>query len=349
MTFEPIWGAIIAWYLFLAGLGGGAFVTSAFLGWRHPEAVSMRKIGHLVAPIVVIIGLCLLMFDAKAGLMNPLRFALLLTNFGSVMTWGVVFLGGFTVISLVVVVLDFMKKRVPVWLDIAGVVFGVAVAMYTGALLGVCKTFPLWNNALLPILFLVSAMSTGAASVLLIGIFRHADEFNRVGVLKKFHFCLPVIELVLIAALMFITCTNSTAGWNSVMSLLVGGYAPPRAAHSAGDVASVLQPEGVRGEPQSSLDQRRVRRGRAGGRLPAALPGGGRGPAADHGDAHVVTGIAQPDVPRAAPPGRRACVCGLPSVFAAQRWDQGLLTRPIWYLLPAFTCFCTIIDRFMER
>ena len=28
MTFEPIWGAIIAWYLFLAGLGGGAFAVS---------------------------------------------------------------------------------------------------------------------------------------------------------------------------------------------------------------------------------------------------------------------------------------------------------------------------------
>ena len=226
MTFEPIWGAIIAWYLFLAGLGGGAFVTSAFLGWRHPEAVSMRRIGHLIAPIVVIVGLCLLMFDAKAGLMNPLRFALLLTNFGSVMTWGVVFLGGFTVISLVVVALDFMKKRVPVWLDVLGVAFGVAVAMYTGALLGVCKTFPLWNNALLPILFLVSAVSTGAASLLLVGIFKHADEFNRAGVLKKFHFCLPVIELVLVVALMFVTCTNSTAGWNSVMSLLVGQHAP---------------------------------------------------------------------------------------------------------------------------
>ena len=47
----------------------------------------MRKIGHIIAPIVVIIGLVLLMFDAKAGLYNPLRFALLLTNFGSVMTW----------------------------------------------------------------------------------------------------------------------------------------------------------------------------------------------------------------------------------------------------------------------
>ena len=226
MTFEPIWGAIIAWYLFLAGLGGGAFVTSAFLGWRHPEAVNMRKIGHIIAPAAVIVGLVLLMFDAHAGFMNPLRFALLLTNFGSVMTWGVVFLGGFTVVSLVVVALDFMKKQVPVWLDIVGVAFGIAVAMYTGALLGVCKTFPLWNNALLPILFLVSALSAGAASVLVVGIVRHADEFNRAGVLKKFHFCLPIIELVLVAALLFITCTNSTAGWNAVMSLLVGQHAP---------------------------------------------------------------------------------------------------------------------------
>ena len=221
MSFEPIWGAIIAWYLFLAGLGGGAFITSAFLGWRHPEAVSMRKVGHLIAPIAVIVGLVLLMFDAEGGLHNPLRFALLLTNFGSVMTWGVVFLGGFTVVALVVVVLDFLKKSVPVWLDIVGVVFAVCVGAYTGALLGVCKTFPLWNNALLPILFLVSAVSAGAASVLLVAVIRHADEFNRVGVLKKFHFCLPIIELVLVAALMFITSSNSVAGWNSVMSLLL--------------------------------------------------------------------------------------------------------------------------------
>ena len=226
MSFEPIWGAIIAWYLFLAGLGGGAFITSAFLGWRHPEAVSMRKVGHLIAPIAVIVGLVLLMFDAEGGLHNPLRFALLLTNFGSVMTWGVVFLGGFTVVALVVVVLDFLKKSVPVWLDIVGVVFAVCVGAYTGALLGVCKTLPLWNNALLPILFLVSAVSAGAASVLLVAVIRHADEFNRVGVLKKVHFCLPIIELVLVAALMFITSSNSVAGWNSVMSLLIGQYAP---------------------------------------------------------------------------------------------------------------------------
>ena len=227
MTFEPIWGSIIAWYLFLAGLGAGAFATSAFLGWRHPEATSMRKVGHVIAPVVVAVGLVLLMVDAEAGLHNPLRFFYLLSNFGSVMTWGVVFLSLFMIIAIAALVLDILKKNVPTWLDIAGVVMAFAVAVYTGALLGVCNTFPLWNTALLPILFLVSAMSAGAASVLLVAVVKHADEFNRVGVLKKFHFCLPIIELMLVASLLFITSFNSPAGFESVMNLVVGEYALP--------------------------------------------------------------------------------------------------------------------------
>ncbi|MDO4590609.1 MAG: polysulfide reductase NrfD [Slackia sp.] len=225
MSFEPIWGAPIAWYLFLAGLGGGAFVTSAFLRWRHPEAVNMRKAGHIIAPVVVMIGLVLLMLDAEAGLHNPLRFALLLHNPFSVMTWGVVFLAAFMVISLIVLLLDCLKKRVPAWLEVAGVVFAVCVAMYTGALLGVCKTFPLWNNALLPILFLVSAMSAGAASVLLVGALRFGGEFNETGLLKKTHYYLPLIELLLVASLCFITSYGSTAGFDSVMSLIAGDWA----------------------------------------------------------------------------------------------------------------------------
>ena len=227
MTFEPIWGSIIAWYLFLAGLGAGAFATSAFLGWRHPEATSMRKVGHVIAPVVVAVGLVLLMVDAEAGLHNPLRFFYLLSNFGSVMTWGVVYLSLFMVVAIAALVLDILKKNVPTWLDIVGVALAFAVAVYTGALLGVCNTFPLWNNALLPILFLVSAMSAGAASVLLVAVVKHADEFNRVGVLKKFHFCLPIIELVLVVSLLFITSFNSPAGFESVMNLVVGEYALP--------------------------------------------------------------------------------------------------------------------------
>ena len=120
MSIEPVWGAPIVWYLFLAGLGAGAYITSAFLRWRHPEAHGMRRAGHVIAPIVVAIGLMLLMVDAEAGLHNPLRFALLLGNFGSVMTWGVVFLSVFMVIALVTAALDFLKRKVPGWLELAG-------------------------------------------------------------------------------------------------------------------------------------------------------------------------------------------------------------------------------------
>lgn len=227
MVYEPVWGPIIAWYLFLAGLGAGAYVTSAFLGWRHPDATFMRKVGYLIAPVAVAIGLVLLMLDAEAGLHNPLRFFYLLTNFTSVMTWGVVFLGAFTVVAIVALALNLLKRNIPNWLDIVGVVLALCVAMYTGVLLGVCNTFPLWNNALLPILFLVSAMSTGMAIVLAVAAVGHADEFDRVGVLKKFHFCLPIIELVLVASLLFITSSNSEAGFASVVSLVAGQWALP--------------------------------------------------------------------------------------------------------------------------
>lgn len=227
MSYEPVWGGIIAWYLFLAGLGGGAFVASAYLRWKHPEAVNMRRAGHLIAPAVVIAGLLLLMLDAEAGLHNPLRFALLLSNFGSVMSWGVVFLAGFTLVALAVAVLDILKKAVPKALEIAGVALGLCVAVYTGALLGVANTFPLWNNALLPILFLVSALSTGMAAVMLYGALARPDEFARVESLKRTHFALPLIELLLVASLLFITGFNSSAGSASVSSLLVGDYALP--------------------------------------------------------------------------------------------------------------------------
>lgn len=227
MTYEPVWSGIIACYLFLGGLGGGAFASSAFLAWRHPDAVKMRRIGHWIAPIVVVVGLVLLMADAKAGLHNPLRFALLLTNFGSVMTWGVVILAAFVVVALVALLLDILKRRVPMWLEVVGAVLGVCVAVYTGALLGVNRTFPLWNTALLPVLFLVSAMSTGMAAVLLGGVFRAPEEFNRVGVFKKFHFCFPVVEMVLVASLLFVTAHADAAGVASAFALLTGRYAVP--------------------------------------------------------------------------------------------------------------------------
>ena len=59
--------------------------------------------------------------------------------------------------------------RHPQGLKWVGVVFAFCIAAYTGFLLGVIPSYPLWNNAVLPILFVVSALSAGLALVSLTG------------------------------------------------------------------------------------------------------------------------------------------------------------------------------------
>ncbi len=224
MLYEQTWGTIIAWYLFLAGVGAGAFITAALLRWKCPEAVRMRRAALIISPIVVAIGLVLLIVDAEAGLYNPWRFIYLLTNFSSVMTWGVVFLSLFMVLELITLLLELLKKQVPAALWIAGIVLSVCVAGYTGALLGACITYPLWNNGLLPALFLVSALSAGMAAVLLAGAIRYPDELAQAGSTKKIHFFLPIIEILLIAAVFAVTASTSETGLESVMGLVSGEW-----------------------------------------------------------------------------------------------------------------------------
>lgn len=220
-----IWGFSIALYLFLAGAGACAFAACALVALRKPEVSSFQKIGRVVSLAAVVIGMVLLMVDARAGLMNPLRFTLLLGNFGSVMTWGVVFLGLFTVVNAITVVLAFMKKPLPKWLDVFGIVLAVCVAVYTGVLLGVVDTFPLWNLAVLPVLFFVSAVSTGIATAALVA--RAVGEPPAtLEPFQKLRAWLSPVELAVVCVLLIATFGAGPVGTASVYALTTGGFAP---------------------------------------------------------------------------------------------------------------------------
>ncbi len=225
MEFTPVWNGIIAWYLFLAGLGAGAFASAFLLGRFCPGTQAMVRAGRLIAPVVVAIGLVLLMLDARGGLYHPLRFAFLLTNFQSVMTWGVVFLSAFEVVALVVAVMDLARKNPPRWLEVVGVVLSVCVAVYTGALLGACAPYPLWNLAILPILFLASAASAGAAAVLGIGAVAFPAQYARTGKLQHIHLGFMAAEVVVLVVLLVVTAGVSPEGVLSVQRLTGGDYA----------------------------------------------------------------------------------------------------------------------------
>lgn len=225
-----VWDAIIAIYLFLAGLGAGAFALGALTNWAKTPAPTMKRIAFIVAPVAVAVGTLMLVVDAHAGLMNPLRFFGLVANLGSVMAWGVIILSAFLVVSIVDLIVLLAKKSTPKALDVVGAVLAVCVAAYTGVLLGDAGVaFPLWNMAVLPILFIVSAASTGIAVTLLITRLVAADEVSALPWLGKAGLVLPVLELALVIALLAVAGmaggSAGAAGAASVANLVSGPYA----------------------------------------------------------------------------------------------------------------------------
>ncbi len=184
---EHYWGWLVAIYLFLGGMGAGAFLIAATMeltGFRYRvEYCPTTLVGAGVSGPLILIGTVLLILDLGAGLQEPWRILLMFTNFQSVMTWGIWILSLFLPIAFLYGILEVMhvdpgilaraRKRLrflPEDLPYrqikrvvcsVGIVLAIGTAIYTGVLLSVVRAVPLWHTLILPALFLVSAISTG--------------------------------------------------------------------------------------------------------------------------------------------------------------------------------------------
>lgn len=174
------WGAPIWIYLWMAGMAGGAYFA-AFLAERF-TGVTDRKLLRLAIYIGVplaVIGVILLVVD----LGQPIRFWHLFTQFSviSPMSMGTWILLAWVGIAIIMAILwwaeNFLTEEVArslrrttellSWVDL---VLAVLLIAYTGVLLAVSNQ-PLWaSTALLPSLFVASAVSTGVAMLVLAGI-----------------------------------------------------------------------------------------------------------------------------------------------------------------------------------
>ena len=59
-------------------------------------------------------------------------------------------------------------RRALAWICVP---LGIGVAVYTGIMLGAMPSRPLWNSPILAALFVLSALSSGVASIILAGVF----------------------------------------------------------------------------------------------------------------------------------------------------------------------------------
>ncbi len=230
-----VWGIMITWYLFLAGLSAGAFISSVYVDNKYPGRDKFVLISRIVALLALAVGLILLIADAEGALHNPLSlFFLLHGTRTSVMSWGVILLIIAGIVQFIMLVYSLFKSKqnklidiiakIKKPLEIVGVISCLGVGAYTGLLIGVVKTAPLWNNAILPTLFLVSALSSGIAASQFFSAIFVSNEAKGLWSLKKDHLVLLIVEMLLLFFMLFIVNSGNAAGVESVQSLVSGKY-----------------------------------------------------------------------------------------------------------------------------
>lgn len=200
MTQGLYWGLPVILYLFLAGMGAGTVTVSASMQLRgggngHGMHDEIARYGAFLGPLPVIIGCALLVLDlASFQTGHWFRFINLYRVINlSPMSIGTWLLSFFIVTSIVYAYTyqEFLPipfgdrltwRRTLAWINIP---LGLGVAIYTGVLLGAMPARPFWNSPILAFLFMLSALSTGTALILLArALLSHSggsDEQREVG------------------------------------------------------------------------------------------------------------------------------------------------------------------------
>jgi len=201
MNFKPQsnWSWLIAAYLFLAGLGGGAYVTGVVADFIGGKWAAISKIGVFLGFPCVLLGCVFLLFD----LGSPGKFwrAALRPN----TSW----IARGTIIISVFMILGAIHIAFWIWpfqgleqaegvrhiIGVLGVIFAFCTMIYTGLLLGASRPIAFWSTAMLPLLFLVSALSTGIMAVVIVSLFGGGTHGGPVADLVKIDISLIILEI----------------------------------------------------------------------------------------------------------------------------------------------------------
>lgn len=222
-----VWNWPIGIYLFLLGISVG-MVTIAILLKRKLSAHNAPNIADnnvikataIFAPLTVITGLLILVFH----LTMPFTFWRLMIFYSStsVMSIGVMLFQCYMVLVILWLAILYsglieqrLKGRLN-WInslirlisrfarpiETLLLLLALALGAYTGFLLSALKTYPMLNNPVLPVLFLFSGLSSGAATSVLLSItlFKEPTNSHSLHFVHKIETPVVWFELFLLAA-----------------------------------------------------------------------------------------------------------------------------------------------------
>jgi protein NrfD len=172
------WGLAIATYLFLGGLSGGMYITGYFAHLFRSRGTildAISRFGTALSGIVLIIGLFSLIYDhpnVAITIINPTLFS----NLGSWLAIGSWIILFFLIIWFVLLLEQLERLKIPDELRLSAMTINSFLAfmiiLYTALLLRGATAVPMWQSLALPMLFVVSGISTGIAACALYGIIK---------------------------------------------------------------------------------------------------------------------------------------------------------------------------------
>lgn len=188
MGVELTWGLPVILYLFLAGVGAGVGTVSASVllrgggGGFGGDHFRLARSGALLSPLPVILGTTLIVFELGQPSRAFNLFKVINLSPMNIGSWLLLVFICTSVLYALAFVPSFMTKLkwlsdrlAPVRAGLAwvNVPMGIGVAVYTGVMLGAMPSRPLWNSPILALLFLISALSTGVAAIILLRTIFH--------------------------------------------------------------------------------------------------------------------------------------------------------------------------------
>ena len=224
-------GIPIATYFYLTGLSAGSFIISTLAyGFGMIKFKPLGKIGVVMAICLLMIAPMILLIDLE----QPLRFWHLIfyLRITSPITWGTFLLSLYPMNCMVYGYFMFRGdlRRTKIF-GLIGIPLALLVHGYTGFILALGKARVLWNTAIMPPIFLVSAMVSGLAMMILVVIIKdfiiqRGKEPNRdlIYALGKFLVASIALDLILIGIDLSVLLTSTTEAYHAALMLLSGPF-----------------------------------------------------------------------------------------------------------------------------
>ncbi len=165
---QETFGTYIAVYFYLTGLSAGSFILSSL---RY--VFGFEKFKPLAKPGVVLAAILLIM--APLALLihsgHPMRawHLFVFINPSSPLSWGSFLLTIYPIVCVIYAYFMFKENaKMAKIMGIIGIPSAIFVHGYTGVVLAVAKARAVWATPIMPLLFLVSAMISGIALMMIV-------------------------------------------------------------------------------------------------------------------------------------------------------------------------------------